>query len=79
MPRYYAAGLRLGIIPVGFNALFGFESQPMEFLTGFTFLSSHIIFEVRLGHACLSESSKNEKRFAIKEQVPMASRKWRKR
>ena len=31
-----AAGLDFRIIPVGFNAPLGFESQRLEFLTGFT-------------------------------------------
>ena len=31
-----AAGLDFRIIPAGFNASLGFESQRLEFLTGFT-------------------------------------------
>ena len=31
-----AAGLDFRIIPAGFNAPLGFESQRLEFLTGFT-------------------------------------------
>jgi len=33
-----AAGLDFRIIPAGFNAPLGFESQRLEFLTGFTLL-----------------------------------------
>jgi len=36
MPRCSAAGLDFRIIPAGFNAPLGFESQRLEFLTGFT-------------------------------------------
>ena len=37
MARCSAAGLGFIIIPPGFNAPLGFESQQLEFLTGFTF------------------------------------------
>jgi hypothetical protein len=35
IPRCSAAGLGFRIIPEGFNAPLGFESQRLEFLTGF--------------------------------------------
>jgi hypothetical protein len=36
VPRCSAEGLGFIIIPAGFNAPLGFESQRLEFLTGFT-------------------------------------------
>ncbi len=46
MPRCSAEGLGFIIIPAGFNAPLGFESQRLEFLTGFTTRwSSHVASE----------------------------------
>jgi len=46
MPRCSAEGLGFIIIPAGFNAPLGFESQRLEFLTGFTTMwSSHVALE----------------------------------
>jgi hypothetical protein len=41
--RHCAAGLDFRIIPAGFRAPLGFESQRLEFLTGFTFFEGYII------------------------------------
>ncbi len=46
MPRCSAEGLGFIIIPAGFNAPLGFESQRLEFLMGFTTRSSsHVALE----------------------------------
>ena len=43
MPRCSAAGLDFRIIPAAFNAPLGFESQRLEFLTGFTIIYPAIL------------------------------------
>ena len=44
-----AAGLDFRIIPAGFNAPLGFESQRLEFLTGFTEKIKYCIQEEPMG------------------------------
>ena len=36
MPRCFAAGVGPDMVPAGFDTPLGFESQRLEFLTGFT-------------------------------------------